>query len=204
VQFHDAYTVCQAHFPQPLATICENKQIARAIADQRKLKSMSQNQDEYKKYELLLAYTQLFPYATIVHLVQKLRPNGKMSDVPLINASNRFFDHDPQSRDDSRFVRLISREHAIFHIQCRHAMGHEEYSTATCTTRVLTDSPTKCSASANESRGCGQKSPQRMLTYEHHRIVEVKHKGLARQVLKLVKALETLELQEWFLDDDLH
>jgi len=35
VQSHDAYTVCQAHFPQPLATIRENKQIARAIADQR-------------------------------------------------------------------------------------------------------------------------------------------------------------------------
>jgi len=37
-QSHDAYTVCQAHFPQSLATIREDKQIARAIDDHRKLK----------------------------------------------------------------------------------------------------------------------------------------------------------------------
>jgi len=29
---------------------------------------------------------QLYPYSTIVYLVQKLRPDGKISYVPLINA----------------------------------------------------------------------------------------------------------------------
>jgi len=167
-QSHDAYTVCQAHFPQSLATIREDKQIARAIDDQ-----------------------------------QKLRPDGKMSYVPLINASNYFFDQDLQSKDDSRFVHRIPREHAIFQIQYRNAKGHEEFSTATCTIRVMMGPPTKCDVSANESPGCGQKGPQRMCTYEHHQIVEDEHKGLARQALKLVKEMQTLDFQECLLDKDL-
>ena len=194
-QSHDAYTICQAHFPQPLATIRRDKQIARIVADLRKLKSMSQSQDEYENYELLLAYMQLFPYATIVYLVQKLRPDGQMSFVPLINTSNHFFDHDLHSRNDFRFVRRIPREHAIFHMSpCdgpRRILNCNVYNSGN------DGSPDKCDASANESRGCGQKGPRRIFNYEPHRIIKVEHKCLA-QALKLVKELKTLELQESF------
>jgi len=124
-----------------------------------------------------------------------------MSYVPLINTSNHFFDHDPQSRDDSHFVLRIPREHAIFHMSpCdrpRRILNCNVYNTGN------DGSPDKCDANANESRGCGQKGPQRIFTYEQHQIVEVEYKCLARQALKLVKELKKLELQECFLDHDL-
>ena len=97
---------------------------------------------------------------------------------------------------------------------CRHAIGHEEYSTATCTTRVMTGPPTNVTQMLRDSlassegpsghnHGCGQKGPQRIFTYGHHQIVEVEYKCLARQALKLVKELKKLGLQECFLDHDL-
>jgi len=164
---------------------------------------MSRNQDEYESHELLLAYMQLFPYATIVYMVRKLRPDDKMSYLSLINASNHFFDHDPQSRDDSRFVRRIPRERPIFYIEYRDEKGRKEYLTATCTTRIMTGTPIKCDASAKESRDCGPKGLQRMFTYEHHRVVEVEYKGPARQALKKVKEMRMFEPQECYLDDKL-
>jgi len=203
VQSHHASTVCQAHFPRPLATICKVKQVAHAIDDQRNLKSTSRNKDEYEHYELLLAYMQLFPHAKIVYMVRKLWPDGKISYLPFINASNHFFDHNPQSRRDSCFVRRFSCEHAIFYIEYHTAMDREVCSTTTCTTRIMTSTPTKSDASAQESRYCGQKGPQRMFTYEHHRVFKVESKGLARQALKMVREMKMLELQKCFLDDDL-
>ena len=203
VQFDDAYTFCQAHFPQPLATIREDQQIARAIADHRKLKSMSRNQDEYKNCELLLIYIEVFPYAPIVYLVRKMPPDGKISYVPLINVSNHFFDHDPQSRNDSRFLRRIPREHPTFYVEYRAEKGREEYSTVTCTALIMTGTPIKCGASAKESRDGGPKGLQKMFTYEHHRVVEVEYKGLACQALKQVGEMKMLELQECPLDDQL-